>query len=65
MLAPDLQAAIDALPPQFREAVWLRDVEEFSYAEIGAMLDVPIGTVMSRIHRGRALIRAALQEGRS
>ncbi len=56
MLAPDLQAAIDALPPQFREAVWLRDVEEFSYAEIGAMLDVPIGTVMSRISRGRRLL---------
>ena len=40
-LAPELQAAIDALPEAFREAVWLRDVEEFSYAEIAAMLDVP------------------------
>src|SRR6476619_5454843 len=48
-LAPELQAAIDALPEAFREAVWLRDVEEFSYAEIAAMLAVPIGTVMSRI----------------
>src|SRR5256885_6220535 len=36
-LAPELQAAIDELPPQFREAVWLRDVEEFSYAEIAEM----------------------------
>ena len=52
-LAPDLQAAIDALPEVFREAVWLRDVEEFSYAEIAEMLAIPIGTVMSRISRGR------------
>jgi RNA polymerase sigma-70 factor (ECF subfamily) len=55
-LAPELQAAIDALPSAFREAVWLRDVEEFSYAEIATMLDVPIGTVMSRISRGRRLL---------
>src|SRR5439155_21865441 len=56
ILAPELQAAIDALPDAFREAVWLRDVEEFSYAEIARMLDVPIGTVMSRISRGRHLL---------
>src|SRR5438093_10140959 len=56
MLAPELQSAIDALPEAFRQAVWLRDVEEFSYAEIAAMLDVPIGTVMSRISRGRHLL---------
>ena len=55
-LAPDLQAAVDALPPAFREAVWLRDVEEFSYAEIADMLQVPVGTVMSRISRGRRLL---------
>lgn len=55
-LAPDLQAAIDALPDAFRQAVWLRDVEEFSYAEIAQMLDVPVGTVMSRISRGRHLL---------
>jgi len=52
-LTPDLQAALDALPPPFREAVWLRDVEEFSYAEIAQMLSIPVGTVMSRISRGR------------
>jgi RNA polymerase sigma-70 factor (ECF subfamily) len=52
-LAPELQAAIDALPEAFREAVWLRDVEEFSYAEIAEMLSIPVGTVMSRISRGR------------
>ena len=52
-LAPELQSAIDALPAAFREAVWLRDVEEFSYAEIAKMLSIPLGTVMSRISRGR------------
>jgi len=41
-LAPELQAALDALPDAFREAVWLRDVEEFSYAEIANMLSIPI-----------------------
>jgi RNA polymerase sigma-70 factor (ECF subfamily) len=55
-LDADLQAALDALPEAFREAVWLRDVEEFSYAEIAGMLDIPIGTVMSRISRGRRLL---------
>ena len=55
-LAPELQAAIDALPDTFRQAVWLRDVEEFSYAEIARMLEIPIGTVMSRISRGRHLL---------
>ena len=52
-LDADLQAALDEMPAAFREAVWLRDVEEFTYAEIGEMLGVPIGTVMSRISRGR------------
>jgi RNA polymerase sigma-70 factor (ECF subfamily) len=55
-LAPELQAAVDALPEQFREAVWLRDVEELSYAEIAQLLDIPVGTVMSRISRGRRLL---------
>ncbi len=52
----DLQVAIDAVPEPFREAVWLRDVEEFSYADIARVLAVPIGTVMSRISRGRRLL---------
>lgn len=52
-LDDELQAALDGLPEAFREAVWLRDVEEFSYAEIAEMLGVPPGTVMSRISRGR------------
>jgi RNA polymerase sigma-70 factor (ECF subfamily) len=55
-LAPELQAAIDSMPLAFREAVWLRDVEEFTYAEIAAMLAVPVGTVMSRISRGRGML---------
>jgi len=55
-LDADLQAALDSLPEAFREAVWLRDVEEFSYAEIAEMLNVPMGTVMSRISRGRRML---------
>jgi RNA polymerase sigma-70 factor (ECF subfamily) len=55
-LDADLQAALDELPDAFRQAVWLRDVEEFTYAEIAEMLNVPIGTVMSRISRGRRLL---------
>src|SRR5213592_582302 len=52
-LDADLQGALDALPEAFRQAVWLRDVEELSYAEVADVLGVPIGTVMSRISRGR------------
>ena len=55
-LDPDLKAAVEALPDAFRQAVWLRDVEEFSYAEIAQMLAIPVGTVMSRISRGRRLL---------
>jgi RNA polymerase sigma-70 factor (ECF subfamily) len=60
-LGPELQAAIDGLPGAFREAVWLRDVEEFSYAEIARMLEIPAGTVMSRISRGRRMLFDRLQ----
>jgi RNA polymerase sigma-70 factor (ECF subfamily) len=63
-LDADLQAALDDLPDAFRQAVWLRDVEEFSYAEIAAMLNVPIGTVMSRISRGRRQLFARLAKTR-
>jgi|SRR5579862_1321699 len=55
-LDPDVKAAVDALPDAFRQAVWLRDVEEFSYAEIARMLAIPVGTVMSRISRGRRML---------
>ncbi len=64
-LAPEIQEAIDALPEAFRQAVWLRDVEEFSYAEIAKMLSVPIGTVMSRISRGRRLLFERLSRPRA
>lgn len=60
----DVQAALDALPPEFRVAVVLCDVEQLSYEEIAATLDVKLGTVRSRIHRGRTLLRRALQERR-
>jgi RNA polymerase sigma-70 factor, ECF subfamily len=60
-LTPELQAAIDELPEAFRQAVWLRDVEEFSYAEIADMLNIPAGTVMSRISRGRRMLFDRLQ----
>jgi RNA polymerase sigma-70 factor (ECF subfamily) len=63
-LDPDLQAALAALPNAFRDAVWLRDVEEFSYAEIARMLEIPVGTVMSRISRGRRLLFQALSAKR-
>ena len=55
-LDADLQDALDALPDAFREAVWLRDVEDCSYQEIAGIIGVPIGTVMSRISRGRRLL---------
>jgi RNA polymerase sigma-70 factor (ECF subfamily) len=64
-LDADLQAALDALPEAFRQAVWLRDVEEFTYAEIAAMVEVPIGTVMSRISRGRRLLFERLSSSRA
>src|SRR5687768_7464891 len=63
-LDADLQAALDALPDAFRQAVWLRDVEEFSYAEIADIVGVPIGTVMSRISRGRRLLHDKLAAAR-
>jgi RNA polymerase sigma-70 factor (ECF subfamily) len=58
----DLREALDDMPDAFRQAVWLRDVEELSYAEIAKVLDVPIGTVMSRISRGRRLLYEKLAE---
>ena len=56
----DVQAALDALPPDFRAAVVLCDLEGLSYEEIAATLGVKIGTIRSRIHRGRSQLRAAL-----
>lgn len=63
-LDADLQGALDALPDAFRQAVWLRDVEELSYAEMAQVLAVPMGTVMSRISRGRRALAEGLQARR-
>jgi RNA polymerase sigma-70 factor (ECF subfamily) len=64
-LDPDLQEALDELPPEFRAAVVLCDVEGLSYEEIGATLGVKLGTVRSRIHRGRQALRASLERRRA
>jgi RNA polymerase sigma factor (sigma-70 family) len=56
----DIEAALSALPPEFRAAVVLCDVEGLSYEEISDVLGVKMGTVRSRIHRGRNLLRKAL-----
>ncbi|MGQ0624868.1 MAG: RNA polymerase sigma factor SigE [Sporichthyaceae bacterium] len=57
----DIAAALDSLAPEFRAAVVLCDIEGLSYEEIADTLDVKLGTVRSRIHRGRAHLRAALE----
>ena len=56
----DVKEALESLPDAFRMAVLLADVEGFSYKEIAEILDVPIGTVMSRLHRGRKALQKAL-----
>ena len=56
----DVQRALDSLPPDFRAAVVLCDIEGLSYEEIATTLGIKLGTVRSRIHRGRALLREAL-----
>lgn len=58
----DIIEAIDELPEQFRLAVVLSDVEGFSYAEMAEIMDVPLGTVMSRLHRGRKALQKRLWE---
>ena len=56
----EVKQALESLPDQFRIAVLLADVEGFSYKEIADIVDVPIGTVMSRLHRGRKALQKAL-----
>ena len=58
----EVKEAVEALPEQFRLAVLLADVEGFSYKEIAEILDIPIGTVMSRLHRGRRALQKALHD---
>ncbi len=60
VLPDDVQDALRQLPDEYRAAVVMCDVVGLSYQEISASLDVPVGTVRSRIHRGRALLRKAL-----
>ena len=57
-----MRACVQHLPDEFREAVVLRDMESLSYEEIAAVLDLPIGTVRSRIHRGRLLLQGMHKE---
>ncbi len=58
----DVKAALESLPENFRLPVLLADVEGFSYKEIADIMDTPIGTVMSRLHRGRKALEKALWE---
>ncbi len=60
LLAEDIERAIDALPPAFREVVVMVDVQGLKYAEVADTLGVPIGTVRSRLSRGRSLLQKAL-----
>ncbi|MBI2941447.1 MAG: sigma-70 family RNA polymerase sigma factor [Chloroflexi bacterium] len=62
ILDEDVRRALDGLPDQFRVAILLGDVEGFSYAQIAEMTGVPIGTVMSRLSRGRKLLQRQLWE---
>lgn len=62
MLDDQITGALQRLPEDFRMVVLLCDVEGFTYEEIANMLDVPIGTIRSRLHRGRNLLRVELQE---
>jgi RNA polymerase sigma-70 factor (ECF subfamily) len=58
----DVVVALRELPADFRQAVYLADIEGYAYKEIADMMDTPIGTVMSRLHRGRRLLRTALAD---
>ena len=61
MLSDDVRRALAAVPEDFRMAVVLCDLEEMSYKDIAEIMDCPVGTVMSRLHRGRRLLQAELR----
>jgi RNA polymerase sigma-70 factor, ECF subfamily len=60
LFSDDVIAALDDLPHDFKMVVLLVDINEFSYAQVATILSIPVGTVMSRLHRGRRLLRSAL-----
>ena len=62
LLAGDVQRALAEVPPDFRMAVVLADLEEFSYREIAEIMDCPVGTVMSRLYRGRRILQRLLHD---
>ena len=62
VLDEDVQRALDSLPPDYKMAVILADLEGFSYKEIAEILELPLGTVMSRLYRGRKLLEAGMLE---
>ena len=62
IIEAELARALDELPPEFRLAVILSDVEELSYKEIAEVMGCPIGTVMSRLHRGRKILQGRLRD---
>ncbi len=62
LLAKEIRAAVDSLPEDYRTVVLLADVEELAYKDIAQVLDCPIGTVMSRLHRARRALRSRLLE---
>lgn len=62
LIDDDISKALDEIPEDFRTVVLLCDVEDFTYEEIANMLDVPIGTIRSRLHRGRNLLKVQLMD---
>jgi RNA polymerase sigma-70 factor (ECF subfamily) len=62
LLSDNVKVALDGVPYDYRMAVVLCDLEEFSYKEIADIMDCPVGTVMSRLHRGRRLLQKSLRE---
>ncbi|HEY3358918.1 MAG TPA: sigma-70 family RNA polymerase sigma factor [Polyangia bacterium] len=62
MLADDVQRALAEVPPDFRMAVILADLEDFSYKEVADIMECPVGTVMSRLYRGRRILQRRLHD---